>query len=81
LFPKGIVEPDARADPEKLSAFLVLTLRGERVALPSPLDPAVAGSTTTFAAVFEQQQAGLTPPVASPALMRDNTGRSLVAAG
>ncbi|XAY87483.1 IS3 family transposase (plasmid) [Sphingomonas parapaucimobilis] len=34
-----------------------------------------------FAAGLEQQRAGLTPPVASPALMRDNTGRSLVAAG
>ena len=34
-----------------------------------------------FAAGFEQQRAGLTPPVASTALMRDNTGRSLVAAG
>ena len=34
-----------------------------------------------FAAGFEPQLAGLTPPVASPALMRDNTGRSLVAAG
>ena len=29
-----------------------------------------------FAAKLEQQRAGLTPPVASPALMRDNTGRS-----
>ncbi|MFE8586017.1 IS3 family transposase, partial [Sphingomonas sp. NCPPB 2930] len=34
-----------------------------------------------FAAGLEQQRAGLTPPVASPALLRDNTGRSLVAAG
>ncbi|MGI4733370.1 MAG: IS3 family transposase [Janthinobacterium lividum] len=34
-----------------------------------------------FAAELEQQRAGLTPHVASPALMRDNTGRSLVAAG
>ncbi|MCP3733118.1 IS3 family transposase [Sphingomonas sp. MG17] len=34
-----------------------------------------------FAAELEQQRAGLTPPVASPALMRDNTGRSLAAAG
>nr|WP_184504157.1 IS3 family transposase [Sphingomonas endophytica] len=34
-----------------------------------------------FAAGLEQQRAGLTPPVASPALMRDNTRRSLVAAG
>jgi len=34
-----------------------------------------------FAAELEQQRAGLTPLVASPALMRDNTGRSLVAAG
>ena len=34
-----------------------------------------------FAAGLEQQRAGLTPPVASPALMRKNTGRSLVAAG
>ncbi|MDQ1231542.1 putative transposase [Sphingomonas sp. SORGH_AS 879] len=34
-----------------------------------------------FAAGLEQQRAGLTPPVASPALMRENHGRSLVAAG
>jgi len=34
-----------------------------------------------FAAELERQRAGLTPPVASPALMRNNTGRSLVAAG
>ncbi|WP_287979823.1 IS3 family transposase [Sphingomonas sp.] len=34
-----------------------------------------------FAAELEQQRAGLTPPVASPALMRDNTGQSLIAAG
>ena len=34
-----------------------------------------------FAAGLEKQRAGLTPPVASPALMRDNTSRSLVAAG
>ena len=34
-----------------------------------------------FAAELEQQRAGLTPPVASPALMRKNTGQSLVAAG
>ncbi len=34
-----------------------------------------------FAAELEKQRAGLNPPVASPALMRDNTGRCLVAAG
>ncbi len=34
-----------------------------------------------FAAELEKQRAGLNPPVASPALMRDNIGRSLVAAG
>ena len=34
-----------------------------------------------FAAKLEKQRTGLTPPVASPALMRDNTGQSLVAAG
>lgn len=34
-----------------------------------------------FAAELEKQRAGLTPPVASPALTRDNNGRSLVAAG
>ena len=33
-----------------------------------------------FAAELEQQRAGLTLRVASAALMRDNTGRSLVAA-
>jgi putative transposase len=34
-----------------------------------------------FGAGLEKQRAGLTPPVASPALVRDNTDRSLVAAG
>lgn len=34
-----------------------------------------------FAAELEKQRAGLTSPVASPALMRDNTTRLLVAAG
>ena len=34
-----------------------------------------------FAAELEKQQAGLTPAVASTALMRDDTDRSLVAAG
>ncbi len=34
-----------------------------------------------FAAELEKQRAGLTPPVASPALMRDNTPRPPVAAG
>jgi putative transposase len=33
------------------------------------------------AAELEKQRAGLTPPVASPALMRDNNGRSVGAAG
>lgn len=33
-----------------------------------------------FVAGFEQQQAGLTPSVAPPALMRDDTSQSLVAA-
>jgi putative transposase len=34
-----------------------------------------------FAAKLEQQRVAVNPPVASPALMRDNTGRSLAAAG
>jgi putative transposase len=34
-----------------------------------------------FAAELEKQRAGLNPPVASTALLRDNNGRSLVAAG
>jgi len=34
-----------------------------------------------FAAELERQRAGLTPPVASPPLLRDNTGRFLTAAG
>jgi putative transposase len=34
-----------------------------------------------FAAELEKQRAGLNPPVASTALLRDNKGRSLVAAG
>ncbi len=38
-------------------------------------------SPAACATELERQRAGLTPPVASSALMRDNTGRSLVAAG
>ena len=34
-----------------------------------------------FAAELETQRAGLTPPVASPALLRGNIGRSVVTAG
>jgi putative transposase len=34
-----------------------------------------------FAAELEQQRAGSNPPVASLALMRDDTGRNLAAAG
>ena len=34
-----------------------------------------------FAAELQKQRTGLNPPVASPALLRDNSGRSLVAAG
>jgi putative transposase len=34
-----------------------------------------------FAAELDQQRAGLTPPVASPALLRENTRRPPVAAG
>ncbi len=34
-----------------------------------------------FAAELKKQRAGLNPPVASPARLRDNNGRSLVAAG
>ena len=34
-----------------------------------------------FAAELEKQLTGLNPPVASPALMRDTIGRSLLAAG
>jgi len=34
-----------------------------------------------FAAELEKQRWGLNPTVASPALLRDNNGRSLVAAG
>lgn len=33
------------------------------------------------AAELDKQRAGLSPPVASPAQIRDNNGRSLVAAG
>jgi putative transposase len=34
-----------------------------------------------FAVELEKQGAGLPPPVASPALLRDNISRTLVAAG
>ena len=46
-----------------------------------PHSSLVYATPAAFAAGLEKQRAGLTPPVASPALMRDNTNRSLIAAG
>nr|WP_309700425.1 MULTISPECIES: IS3 family transposase [unclassified Sphingomonas] len=87
----GFVESfNGRMRDELLNETLFFTIGQARSILASWIDDynterphSSLGYATpaAFAAGLEQQRAGLTPPVASPALMRDNTGRSLVAAG
>ena len=87
----GFVESfNGRMRDELLNETLFFTIGQARVILARWVDDynterphSSLGYATpaAFAAELEQQRAGLTPPVASPALMRDNTGRSLVAAG
>ena len=87
----GFVESfNGRMRDELLNETLFFTVRQARSILARWVDDynterphSSLGYATpaAFAAGLEQQRAGLTPPVASPALMRDNTGRSLVAVG
>ena len=87
----GFVESfNGRMRDELLNETLFFTIGQARVILARWVDdynterPHSSLGYATPAAVaaeLEQQRAGLTPPAASPALMRDNTGRSLVAAG
>ena len=86
----GFVESfNGRMRDELLNKTLFFTVRQARSTLARWVDDYNAErphswlgyATAAFAAKVEQQRAGLTPPVASPALMRDNTSRSLVAAG
>jgi putative transposase len=80
----------ARMRDELLNETLFFTVRQARSILARCVDDynterphSALGYATpaAFAAELEKQQAGLNPPVASPALLRDNNGRSLVAAG
>ena len=87
----GFVESfNGRMRDELLNETLFFTVRQARAILARWVDDynterphSSLGYATpaAFAAELEQQRAGLTPPVASPALMRDNTRRSLVASG
>ncbi|WP_409322890.1 IS3 family transposase [Sphingomonas sp. BK069] len=87
----GFVESfNGRMRDELLNETLFFTVRQARSILARWVDDynnerphSSLGYATpaAFAAELEQQRTGLTPPVASPALMRDNTGQSLVAAG
>ncbi|WP_416350896.1 transposase family protein, partial [Sphingomonas sp. 10B4] len=87
----GFVESfNCRMRDELLNETLFFTVRQARSILASWVDDynterphSSLGYATpaAFAAELERQRTGLNPPVASPALLRDNNGRSLVAAG
>jgi putative transposase len=87
----GFVESfNGRMRDELLNETLFFTVRQARAILARWVDDynterphSSLGYATpaAFAAELEKQRAGLNPPVASPALLRDNNGRSLVAAG
>jgi len=87
----GFVESfNGRMRDELLNETLFFTIRQARAILARWVDDynterphSSLGYATpaAFAAELEKQRAGLNPPVASPALLRDNNGRSLVAAG
>jgi len=87
----GFVESfNGRMRDELLNETLFFTIRQARSILAAwvhdynterPHSSLGYATPAAFAAELEKQRAGLTPPVASPALMRDNNGRSLVAAG
>ena len=87
----GAVHPiNGRMRDELFNEMLFFTIRQARSILAGWIHdynterphPSLGYATSAAAAAgLEQQPAGSTPPVASPALLRDNTGRSLVAAG
>ena len=87
----GFVESfNGRMRDELLNETLFFTIGQARVILKRWIDDynterphSSLGYATpaAFAAGLEKQRTGLNPSVASPALMRDNAGRSLVAAG
>ena len=85
----GFVERfNGRMRDELLNETLFFTIGQARSTLASWVDDyntelpySSLGYATPFAAELEQQRAGLNSPVASPALLRDNTGRSLVVDG
>nr|WP_176497151.1 IS3 family transposase [Sphingomonas sp. HMP6] len=87
----GFVESfNGRMRDELLNETLFFTVRQARSILARWVDDynterphSSLGYATpaAFAADLEKQRAGLNPPVASPALLRDNNGRSLAAAG
>lgn len=88
---KGVVESfTGRMRDELLNETLFFTVRQARAILARwvadynterPHSSLGYATPTAFAAELEKQGAGLTPPVASHALLRDNNGRSLAAAG
>ena len=87
----GFVESfNGRMRDELLNETLFFTVRQARSILANWVDDynterphSSLGYATpaAFAAELEKQWAGLNPPIASTALLRDNNGRSLVAAG
>ncbi|WP_132896266.1 IS3 family transposase [Sphingomonas sp. PP-CC-3A-396] len=87
----GFVESfNGRMRDELLNETLFFTVRQARAILARWVDDYNTqrphsslgyATPTAFAAELEKQRAGLNPPVASSALLRDNNGRSLVAAG
>ncbi|WP_132833503.1 IS3 family transposase [Sphingomonas sp. PP-CC-3G-468] len=87
----GFVESfNGRMRDELLNETLFFTVRQARSILARWVDDynterphSSLGYATpaAFAAELEKRRAGLNPDVASPALLRDNNGRSLVAAG
>ncbi|MFC4595887.1 IS3 family transposase [Sphingobium tyrosinilyticum] len=87
----GFVESfNGRMRDELLNETLFFTVRQARSILASwvedynterPHSSLGYATPAAFAVELEKQWAGLNPPIASTALLRDNTGRSLVAAG
>jgi putative transposase len=87
----GFVESfNGRMRDELLNETLFFTVRQARTILARwiedynterPHSSLGYATPAAFAAELEMQRSGLNPTVASPALLRDNNGRSLVAAG
>ncbi|TPG56541.1 IS3 family transposase [Sphingomonas glacialis] len=87
----GFIESfNGRMRDELLNETLFFTVRQARTILARwvedynterPHSSLGYATPAAFAAELEKQRSGLNPTVASPALLRDNNGRSLVAAG